>query len=111
MKWVLGVMWLILQAVPMVPGGAPWCSLVPVVPPLCPVVPIEKLSDQGVSSFVSFGTDNTKLFSPTFDLEDGVLGSDDTKNVYFFDDGVARMVEGRFLNPQPHFAASDVRKI
>ncbi|KAJ0946920.1 hypothetical protein HanRHA438_Chr01g0009331 [Helianthus annuus] len=40
--------------------------------------------------------------------------SDDAKkkkNTYFDDDGAARMVEGRFLKVQPHFAASDYRKI
>ncbi|MFS7906278.1 hypothetical protein Hanom_Chr01g00057411 [Helianthus anomalus] len=83
----------------MVPRGARWCRW-------CPVVPIEKLSDQGVSSFVSFGTDNTKLFSPTIDLDDGVLGSDDTKKTYIFLT-MARQGWCRvgFLILQPHFAA------
>ncbi|MFS8021702.1 hypothetical protein Hanom_Chr16g01430481 [Helianthus anomalus] len=34
------------------------------------------------------------------------------KKAYFVDDdGAPRMVEDRFLNVQPHFAASDYRKI
>ncbi|KAJ0566288.1 hypothetical protein HanIR_Chr06g0272081 [Helianthus annuus] len=40
-------------------------------------------------------------------------GDDDEKKkpAYFDDDGVARTAEGRFLNLQPHFAASDYREI
>ncbi|MFS8027440.1 hypothetical protein Hanom_Chr16g01498741 [Helianthus anomalus] len=102
MKWVLGVMLEMLCVLLLVgfdvacflqvtyfasgADGARWCPVVLAGAggaPLCPVVPIEKLSDQGVSSFASFGTDNMKLFSLTIDLDDGILGSDDTKNVYF----------------------------
>ncbi|MFS7930092.1 hypothetical protein Hanom_Chr04g00340051 [Helianthus anomalus] len=45
-----------------------------------------------------------------FDMLDGVAMMQ-KKSIDFNDDGAARMVDGRFLNLQPHFAAFDYRKI